>query len=379
VELTNNILVLRLALKSKKDKSTDVDESIVARINEIAEKAGERPDVIMAEYKKRFAEYMKRDGITASKASIVTIKSIVGSYNAALRSNMTPIKGFFFGYTRPRNVTEKAYKEAEEQVVIHQKMFGDEWKENAITDGLIDVDGNLLYTKKNTTTFQSFLIGKKVPKVQMGNRAFGFFEMPNSGEVKPGNVFIKDPVNFVPEFGKVYMFKGTCKDENKDIVNISTGINTSKLVELDEEFDYDEFVTLVEDSLGDNCAAFEDVYDVANQVVNGEYKEQKFLLAEVIISKISIFDTYAYVEVTPLDDGFEGNVTLSCELNTVAGLCEQAVGIVCFKPWFNKKGEASGNLFGFVTDPKFSRPEDSYEIAENVETIDAPVEDDDFL
>lgn len=376
MELTNYILVLRLALKSKKDKSTDVDESIVARINEIAERAGERPDVIMAEYKKRFAGYMKRDGITESKASIVTIKSIVGSYNAALRSNMSPVKGFFFGYTRPYNVAEKAYKEAEEQVVIHQNMFGDEWKENAITDGLIDVDGNLLYTKKNTTTFQSFLIGKKVPKVQMENRAFGFFEMPNSGEVKPGIVYVKDPANFVPEFGKIYMFKGTCKDENKDIVNISTGINTSKLVELDDDFDYDEFVTLVEDSLGDNCAAFEDVYDVVNQVVNGGYKEQKFLLAEVIISKISIFDTFAYVEVTPLDDGFEGNVSLSCELNTVAGLCEQAVGIICFKPYFNKKGEASGNLLGFVTDPKFSRPEDLYEIAE---TVDELVEDDDFL
>lgn len=376
MELTNYILVLRLALKSKKDKSTDVDESIVARINEIAERAGERPDVIMAEYKKRFAGYMKRDGITESKASIVTIKSIVGSYNAALRSNMSPVKGFFFGYTRPYNVAEKAYKEAEEQVVIHQNMFGDEWKENAIIDGLIDVDGNLLYTKKNTTTFQSFLIGKKVPKVQMENRAFGFFEMPNSGEVKPGIVYVKDPANFVPEFGKIYMFKGTCKDENKDIVNISTGINTSKLVELDDDFDYDEFVTLVEDSLGDNCAAFEDVYDVVNQVVNGGYKEQKFLLAEVIISKISIFDTFAYVEVTPLDDGFEGNVALSCELNTVAGLCEQAVGIICFKPYFNKKGEASGNLLGFVTDPKFSRPEDMYEIAE---TVDELVEDDDFL
>jgi len=45
--------VLRLALKGKKDKSTGVDENIVARINEIAERVGERPDVIMAEYKKR--------------------------------------------------------------------------------------------------------------------------------------------------------------------------------------------------------------------------------------------------------------------------------------------------------------------------------------
>ena len=71
--------MLRLALKSKKNKSTDVDESIVARINEIAERVGERPDVIMAEYNKRFVEYMKRDGITESKARIVTIKSIVGS------------------------------------------------------------------------------------------------------------------------------------------------------------------------------------------------------------------------------------------------------------------------------------------------------------
>lgn len=371
--------MLRLALKSKKDKSTDVDESIVARINEIAEKAGERPDVIMAEYKKRFAEYMKRDGITASKASIVTIKSIVGSYNAALRSNMTPFKGFFFGYTKPRNATEKAFKESEEQITMYQKMFGDEWKENAITDGLIDVDGNLLYTKKNTTTFQSFLIGKKIPKVQMENRAFGFFEMPNSGEVKPGNVFIKDPVNFVPEFGKVYMFKGTCKDENKDIVNISTGINTSKLVELDDEFDYDEFVTLVEDSLGDNCAAFEDVYNIEAKEVNGDFRTKGFLLVEIIISKITIFDEYAFVEVTPLDEGFEGNVTFACSPSVVTGLCEQAVGIACFKPYFNKKGEASGSLFGFVTDPKFSRPEDSYEIAEDVETIDAPVEDDDFL
>jgi len=34
---------------------------------------------------------------------------------------------------------------------------------------------------------------------------------------------------------------------------------------------------------------------------------------------------------------------------------------------------------GFVTDPKFSRPEDLYEIAEDVETTDAFVEDDDFL
>ena len=84
--LTNNILVLRLALKGKKDKSTGVDESIVAKINEIAEKAGERPDVIMAEYKKRFAEYMKRDGITESKASIVTIKSIV------FQSYLSPIQ-----------------------------------------------------------------------------------------------------------------------------------------------------------------------------------------------------------------------------------------------------------------------------------------------
>ena len=371
--------MLRLALKGKKDKSTNVDESIVAKINEIAEKAGERPDVIMAEYKKRFAEYMKRDGITESKASIVTIKSIVGSYNAALRSNMTPFKGFFFGYTKPRNATEKAYKEAEEQVAMYQKMFGDEWKDNALADGLIDENGNLLYTKKNTTTFQSFLIGKKVPKVQMENRAYGFFKMPNSGEVKPGIVYVKDPANFVPEFGKVYMFKGTCKDENKDVVNISTGINTSKLVELDDDFDYDEFVTLVEDLLGDNCAAFEDVYDIEGKDVRGEYKEKKFLLAEAIISKISIFDTYAYVEVTPLDENFEGNVTFSCELNAVSGLCEQAVGIVCFKPWFNKKGEASGNLLGFVTDPKFSRPEDLYEIAEDVETTDAFVEDDDFL
>lgn len=371
--------MLRLALKSKKDKSTDVDESIVARINEIAEKAGERPDVIMAEYKKRFAEYMKRDGITESKASIVTIKSIVGSYNAALRSNMTPFKGFFFGYTKPRNATEKAYKEAEEQVAMYQKMFGDEWKENAITDGLIDENGNLLYTKKNTTTFQAFLIGKKIPKVQMENRAYGFFEMPNSGEVKPGVVYVRDPANFVPEFGKVYMFKGTCKDENKDVVNISTGINTSKLVELDDDFDYDEFVTLVEDSLGDNCAAFEDVYNLDAKEVNGDFRTKGFLLAEVIISKISLFDEYAFVEVTPLDEDFEGNVSFACSPGVVTGLCEQAVGIVCFKPYFNKKGEASGSLFGFVTDPKFSRPEDSYEIAEDVETVDVPVEDDDFL
>jgi len=121
------------------------------------------------------------------------------------------------------------------------------------------------------------------------------------------------------------------------------------------------------------------VYDIEGKDVRGEYKEKKFLLAEAIISKISIFDTYAYVEVTPLDENFEGNVTFSCELNAVSGLCEQAVGIVCFKPWFNKKGEASGSLLGFVTDPKFSRPEDLYEISEDVETVDASVEDDDFL
>ena len=372
-------LVLRLALKSKKDKSTDVDESIVAKINEIAEKAGERPDVIMAEYKKRFAEYMKRDGITESKASIVTIKSIVGSYNAALRSNMSPFKGFFFGYTKPYDTAKKANADANNEIAIYEKMFGDEWKDNALADGLIDENGNLLYTKKNTTTFQSFLIGKKVPKVQMENNAFGFFEMPNSGEVKPGIVYVKDPANFVPEFGKIYMFKGTCKDENKDVVSISTGINTSKLVELDDDFDYDEFVTLVEDSLGDNCVAFEDVYDIEGKDVRGEYKEKKFLLAEAIIAKISLFEKYAYVEVTPLDEGFEGNVSFNCALNIANKLCEQAVGIVCFKPYFNKNGEASGSLLGFVTDPKFSRPEDLYEIAEDVETTDAPVEDDDFL
>ena len=379
MELTNNILVLRLALKGKKDKSTDVDESIVARINEIAERVGERPDVIMAEYKKRFAEYMKRDGITESKASIVTIKSIVGSYNAALRSNMLPFKGFFFGYTKPYDSVKKANADANNEIAIYKKMFGDEWKENAIADGLIDVDGNLLYTKKNTTTFQAFLIGKKIPKVQMENRAYGFFVMPNSGEVKPGVVYVKDPANFVPEFGKIYMFRGTCKDENKDVVNISTGINTSKLVELDDDFDYDEFVTLVVDSLGDNCVAFEDVYNIEAKVINGEYSDKKFLLAEAIISKISLFDEYAFVEVTPLDEDFEGNVSLSCSPSVVTGLCEQAVGIVCFKPYFNKRGEASGNLLGFVTDPKFSRPEDLYEIAEDVETTDAFVEDDDFL
>src|SRR5690606_22152076 len=159
----------------------------------------------------------------------------------------------------------------------------------------------------------------------------------------------------------------------------STGINTSKLVELDDDFDYDEFVTLVEDSLGDNCAAFEDVYDIEAKVINGEYSDKKFLLAEAIISKISLFDEYAFVEVTPLDEDFEGNVSLSCSPGVVTGLCEQAVGIVCFKPYFNKRGEASGNLLGFVTDPKFSRPEDLYEIAEDVETTDAFVEDDDFL
>lgn len=371
--------MLRLALKSKKNKSTDVDESIVAKINEIAEKAGERPDVIMAEYKKRFAEYMKRDGITESKASIVTIKSIVGSYNAALRSNMSPFKGFFFGYTKPYDSVKKANEKAAEQIAIYEKMFGEAWKENAITDGLINEFGEPLYTKQNTTTFQSFLIGKKIPKDQMENNAFGFFEMPNSGEVKPGIVYVKDPANFVPEFGKVYMFKGTCKDENKDVVNISTGINTSKLVELDDDFDYDEFVTLAEDLLEDNCAAFEDVYDIEGKDVRGEYKEKKFLLAEAIISKISLFDEYAYVEVTPLDEGFEGNISFNCALNIANKLCEQAVGIVCFKPWFRKKEIPAGDLLGFVTDPKFSRPEDLYEIAEDVETTDALVEDDDFL
>ena len=371
--------MLRLALKSKKDKSTDVDESIVARINEIAEKAGERPDVIMAEYKKRFAEYMKRDGITASKASIVTIKSIVGSYNAALRSNMTPFKGFFFGFTEPYDKAEKPKKDANNEITIYQKMFGDDWKSNALTDGLIDEKGNLLYTKKIVNTFQSFLIGKIIPKEQIENTAYGFFEMPNSGEVKPGFVYVKDPTNFVPEFGKVYMFKGTCKDEAKDIVNISTGINTSKLVELDDEFDYDEFVTLVEDLLGDNCAAFEDVYDIEGKNVRGDYKEKKFLLAEAIITKINIYEKNATVEVTPLDEKFDGNIVFKCDNKVVTGLHEQAVGIVCFKPWFKNNGLPSGNLFGFVTDPKFSRPEDEYEIAEDVETVDAPVEDDDFL
>src|SRR5690606_29983802 len=109
-------------LKGKKDKSTNVDESIVAKINEIAEKVGERPDVIMAEYKKRFAEYMKRDGITESKASIVTIKSIVGSYNAALRSNMLPFKGFFFGYTKPYDSVKKANADANNEIAIYKKM-----------------------------------------------------------------------------------------------------------------------------------------------------------------------------------------------------------------------------------------------------------------
>ena len=121
------------------------------------------------------------------------------------------------------------------------------------------------------------------------------------------------------------------------------------------------------------------MYDIEGKNVRGEYKEKKFLLAEAIISKISLFDEYAYVEITPLDENFEGNVTLSCSPGVVTGLYEQAVGIVCFKPYFNKKGEASGSLLGFVTDPKFSRPEDLYEIAEDVETTDALVEDDDFL
>lgn len=43
--------------------------------------------------------------------------------------------------------------------------------------------------------------------------------------------------------------------------------------------------------------------------VNGDFRTKGFLLAEVIISKISLFDEYAFVEVTPLDEDFEGNVS----------------------------------------------------------------------
>ena len=354
---------------TKKVKSGD--DEIIDRLTKVAKEVNVDSTVLINEYKSLVAQSVA-EGVPEGKAKNVAFVKVVGSYRRLLKSNTLTFKGFFFAVEPKKNAVGYIRKLANDRVEMLKKMFGeDKWKIEAIGGGIINEKGEFLYNKTNSNWPSMY--GKVIPKAVWKKTAYGFFEMPETGEIKYCRVFVDDPDNFYPELLRVYTFRAKCKNLDAESPNITAVAGITTLNPTDEVVTYADFETYVKEYLSDNFMSLSDVVS-GNEVLDGR---QNIVLSEVIINDVFIPDNeeYCFIHFSDINniDAEEG-ISIGGDVYYAKKIVNQSVGIIIYSV-YQAGDKVKGRVFGFIPDPAFSKPEDDFEIAEDV-NID--VEEDEF-
>lgn len=341
--------------------------NVEKELEKLADKLGESIEDLRTEFSEIVEEYLSY-GMDEDKATKFGLKALKGRYQAQLRSNAVPVVGYFFALTPVTNVTAMVYEEAVDRIEEYKEKYGDEWLERAIEDEIVNEKGEPIYNSGNTSEAQSWMRGRPIPPKRLERMGYGIFEV--KGVKKLGVVYIRDVEKIKPEFLKLYKFRATVND-NGYIFSIST-TKVTKLKEIGE-VSFEEFESDLGEYAEKNLHSFEEIYDLENKEVKLNPEAPRIAIAQVIITRINELDEYDvnFVDLTDLNsEEFDlTSFVIDKEIYEISDAIEEMPAIAVFRPYFNKNGEPSGNLFSLIIDRKLKVkpkpiPEDDFDFEE---------------
>lgn len=340
-------------------------EEVEKYLKKLSEKLGESIEDLRSEYEEIVEEYLSY-GMDEAKARKYALKALKGRYQAQLRSNAVPVTGYFFGLSPITNVTALVYQEALDRIEEYKEEYGDEWRERAIEDGIINERGEPLYNEENTTEAQAWMRGRPIPPERLERIGYGFFEI--KGQKKFGMVYIRDVERIKPELLKLYKFRATYKD-NGYIFSIST-TKVTKLKEIGE-IEFEEFENDLKKLAEKNLYSFDEIYNLEEKEVVLNPEAPRLAIAKVIVSRINELDEgydINFIDLIDLNSDFDlVSFVINKDVYEISDVIEEMPAIAVFRPYFNKNGEPSGNLFSLIMDRKLK-----------IKTSEIPEDDVDF-
>lgn len=360
--------MVNMKLPNKTTSEEKVD-GVTKRLIEVAKEINEEPSVLLNEYNS-FVKQFIDEGIEEEKARNVAAMKVIGAYRRAIKSNAVLFKGFFFAVEPKKNSVSYIRSEAKNRLKQYKDTYGKDWKTEAIANGIINEKEELLYNKTNASWPNQY--GKPIPDAVWKKTAYGIFEMPDTGELKYCRVFISDPDNFYPELLRIYTFRAKCKDTGVDSPNITALPGITVLNPTDEVITYEEFEAYAEEFLSDKCMSLSDVVSGNKLLID----RVDIVLSEAIINRITIPENreYYFVDFSDINSiDINNELSVTGDIYYVEKMAEQAVGIVAYNV-YQSGDKVKGRICGFIPNPAFSKPEDIYEIGEDV----VVVEEDEF-
>lgn len=349
-----------------------IDENIKAKImpqvTRIVEELGDDESVIIEDFEKRFNAYVSK-GISEEMAVKTAINAVKASYGKLISMGAKMYEGFFLAATESQDTNKFAKTCAQnllDDFIEDNGGVDSNWKPKAVDAGLIDKQGNLIYTEDvwadngNENPNLKWRIGKKIDE-RMQKNAWLFCREFNSGEsLEFVPCYIQAPDEFSPEFGKMYKFRSVKKVNNSGNANMTFYKNISKLVESPNKIEFKEVEEYIRE-IPDNVKSFFESYDDEQNIgIMPESPAPKFCITDAQIG--SIEETgYGKKKVTVLetadDDGELVIMDIPDEYSN--GLYEGLVGILVYRPFYakdkNNEGEKvrSGNALGIIANPDF--------------------------
>ena len=347
----------------------EIKAKIMPQVEKISEQIGDEPNIILNDFEKSYNRYIN-GGMESEKAIKTAVNSVRVSYAKLKKLNARLYEGFFVAATEKKDRNIFIRKEAELLLEKFKNENGDLWKPKAIASKMIDNKGNFLVTheifetKYNANPKMKWIIGRKI-EVDEQKAAWAFVrEFESEDSLRLVNVYIQEPDEFTPIFGKMYKFRGTIKTSmNKE--NMTFYQTLSKLHPLDEIIpfeDIEEYIATFEE----NIKTFEEVYDDESSIgILPPAPAPKFCITEVVIGSINGGNSdKKNIDVTEQMSDFDVEpITLSIPNEYSDGIYDGAIGILFFRPFYRNKRDSDGNsigkirsgeALGFISDSKFA-------------------------
>jgi len=360
----------------------EIREMISPAVEKLSNETGDDADMIFNEFESLFDEYVAV-GLSDEDSAKTAIGKVKSSYRNIKRLNLKMMEGCFIGSTESKDANDYNRKQCKTLLDEFIEANGGEesnWKPSALKAGLIDVSGNLLYSQAYINEYRNgndnlkWMIGKKLD-INMRKTAYGMFrEYGTEDEYVFYTCYINDPDGFVPEFNKIYKFRAAIK--GKDVKNLTLYKSVSKLTEM-STFDMEFIENFLNEQFGDNIKNIEDAYDLdVPMAINPEKPNPRFWITNAIVKSFATTG-YGFTDIAVIDQ-FGGidtdDVVMKMPDEYAGNIHEGMIGLLVFSPFVRRgkeskgevEGEAipSGNILGFIPDPKFS-PEFTMEIEED--------------
>lgn len=347
----------------------EMKEKVMPYVEKLSDQIGDEPELIFSDFERAFNGYINV-GMEEERAMKTAVNSVRASYSKLIKLGAKMYDGFFLAGTEKKDRNDFVRKEATKIIETFETENGSLWKPKAIAAKMINEAGDLLITQQIIDDFYngnpklSWMLGRKI-EVDEQKMAWAFIRDYGTDDgLRRVNVFINEPDEFAPMFGKMYKFRAVVKISGTGNENMTMYKTISALKPSETEISFGE----IEDCIGifeDNIKTFTESYDDDLQMgMLPESPAPKFCISEVIIGGIT--DTgygKKKIEVTEqIGDFGDEPIELEIPDEYAEGLYDGALGIMIYRPYYkNNKvdGEIigkvrAGAILGFISDSKFA-------------------------